>query len=240
MVSETNKKSRNMLYLIFFSLLFFSLTSCFPFFKYPLPKQPNSKSDPQLMGAWILTTQTGHKIYMFIFPRNSEWFDLLCISNMDGEDSSMGINISIMEGYSTLINDEKFLSLRLRRRDFLDPNEIKVLPFLIVNYEISGSDELNIKFISGEKVDDLVKEGKLKAEAIKQEMPLGVIVDANLVTSSSEELKDVIANKGIKTLLANSSDDIAQAYSKIGLGSFVGQDKIFVMTFKRAIIEEKK
>ena len=35
------------------------------------------------------------------------------------------------------------------------------------------------------------------------------------------------------------SDEVPNAYTQLGIGSFVGQDKIFVMTFKKVKLEEK-
>lgn len=207
MLKNVYKKYHRFLYLFLF--LSICLTSCYPFFKNPLPAPADLKIDFQLSGAWILTTQSGHKQEMFVFPRSTGWFDMLYVSNIDGEDSSNGIEVSVMEGYCTSINEDKFLCLRMRKRDINGPNEKKFLPFMIINYEISKSDELNFKLFSGEKVDKLIHEGILKTETIREEMPLWITYDSNIVSSSSDELKEVIAKEGVKAFLATSSDEIA-------------------------------
>jgi hypothetical protein len=247
MLKNVYKKYYQFLYLFLF--LSICLTSCYPFFKNPLPPPSELKVDPQLSGAWILTTQSGHKQELFIFPRSTGWFDLLYVSNIDGEDSSKGIEVSIMEGYGTSVNKDKFLCLRLRNRDFTDPNEEKNINYMIVNYEITDNNELNIKLFSGEKVKNLIKDGKLKGEivtedALKDDI-LGLLFkgvftyEIFFVTASPDELKEVITKESIKAFLATSSDELPNAFSELGIGSFVGPDKIFFMTFKKAKLEEK-
>ncbi len=246
MLKTIGEKYHALLFLSLFLLI--CLTSCYPFFKNPLPPPSEMKVDPQLSGVWILTTQSGHKQEMFVFPRSSGWFDMLYVSNIDGEDSSKGIEVSIMEGYNTTVNNDKFLCLRLRNRDITDPNEEKNINYMIVNYEITTNDELNIKLFSGEKVKNLIKVGKLQGEivtedALKEDI-LGLIFkgvftyETFYVTASPEELKEVIAKEGLKAFLATASDEVPSLFVEHGIGSFVGKDKIFVMTFKKAKVEE--
>jgi hypothetical protein len=245
MTRDIIEKSRGLPYLIVPILLSVSLASCYPEFKNPIPPPAELKADPQILGTWYLTNQSDSKMQMFIFQRSNGWIDLVSIENIDSKESNDGITVSIMEGYSTFINEQKFLCLRLRKRDFSNPDieKIKEFPFLIFNYETPSKDELDIKLFSLEKVKELIKAGKLKGEIVTEDAlkndVLGLLFkrvftyERIIVTASSDELKEAIAKEGVEAFLASSSDELAKAFSEIGWGSFVGQDKIFVFPFSR-------
>jgi hypothetical protein len=246
MLRNIYAKFRMLHSLILSFLLLSCLTSCYPFSKNPLPLPSELKADPNILGTWFMTSKSGSKTQMSIFQRNNGWIDVVSIENIDDEKSANGITVSVMEGYNTAVNEQKFLCLRLRKRDFAnsDVNEAGEIPFLIVNYETPNNNELNVKLFSYEKVKRLITRDKLKGEIIKEDVLKNslleilfrmkpVDIEGVLITASSDELKEAISKEGIKVFLATSSDEIAKSLVSAGVGAFVGQDEIYVLTYSR-------
>ena len=203
---------RSSLYLTLSLLLLICLASCYPEFKNPIPPPAELKADPQILGTWVRTSdESGSKEQLCIFQRKSGWIDVVLIDEIDSKESEDGINVSVFEGYSTSVNKQKFLCLRVRTKDYghVDPEEFAEPPFYIVNYEATSDNKLVIKHFSLEKVEELIKAGKLKGEITK-----GQYVDHVTVTSSSDEMVEVI--------------------SKEGAGAFIGQDKEDTLIFSRS------
>jgi hypothetical protein len=211
MTRNVREKYRGSLCLVLSILGLICLVSCYPEFKNPLPPPPELKADPQILGTWLGTNEAGSKEQLLIFQRSSGWIDVVLIDEIDSKESEDGINVGIFEGYSTSVNRQKFLCLRVRKKDYshVDPREIGEPPFYIVNYETPSDNKLIIKHFSIEKIEELIKEGKLKGEIAK-----GQYVDKVTVTSSSDELVEVI--------------------SREGAGAFIEQDPNYNLVFSRS------
>jgi hypothetical protein len=180
------------------------LTSCYPEFKNPIAPPSELKADNHILGTWIRTTDSGSKEQLSMFQRSSGWIDVVYINDIDSKESQNGINVGIFEGYSTFLNKQKFLCLRLRKRDFNErEREAAEFHFYIVNYEIPNHNELTIKFFSLQKVKELIKKGKLKGEVVEQGL-----IDKVTVTSSSDELTEVISKEGVGAFIEQDKDDI--------------------------------
>ncbi len=191
------------LYLILLLLLFICLASCYPEFKNPIPPPPELKADRQTLGTWIRTTKSGSKEQLSIFQRsNSGWVDVVYIYDIDSERTADGINLLVLEGYSTFVNKQRFLCLRGRKKDYSHSDkEVGESHFLIVNYETPSNDELIIKLFSTQKAEELIKEGKLKGEVVKEDFSKGQPFDKVTVTSSSDELVEVISTEGAEAFI---------------------------------------
>jgi len=218
-------KFRSALFLILCLLLIISLASCFPEFKNPIPPPPKLKADHQILGTWTRAYKVHQSVYkeqLSIFRRSSGWIDVVWIYNIDKKESEDGINLLVLEGYSTSVNKQRFLCLRVRKRDFnwagqrnhsRSDKEVGERPFtkdwIMVNYEIPSKDELIIKHFSTQKVKELIKEGKLKGEVVKEEMfkEQGQSLDKVTVTSSSDELVEVISKEGAGAFIWQDTDD---------------------------------
>ena len=205
-------KSRGSLCLVLSLLLLICLASCYPEFKNPIPPPAELKADPQILGTWVRTTdESGSKEQLCIFQRKSGWIDVVLIGEIDSKESEDGIDVGTFEGYSTSVNKQKFLCLRFRKKDYShnNPEEFGEPPFYIVNYETTGDSKLVIKHFSLEKVEELIKAGKLKGEITK-----GQHVDHVTVTSSSDELIEVISKEGAGAFIGQGKDDI-EVFSRI-------------------------
>jgi len=205
-------KFRSSLYLILCLILIISLASCYPEFKNPIPPPPKQKADHQILGTWVRTTKSTSKEQLSIFQRSSGWIDVVYIQHIDSNESEDGINVAVLEGYTTFVNKQKFLCLRFRKKDhyYIDMEGFGGFLFYIFNYETtSEKDELIIKPFSLQKVKELIKEDKLNGEMVKR----GKYLDEVLVTSSSDEL--------------------IEAISKEGVGAFIGQDEEDILVFKK-------
>lgn len=234
MTRKVCDKFLSSLYLILSLLLLISLTSCCPVFKNPIPPPPELKADHQILGTWVRTFKGGQhesKEQLSIFQRSSGWIDVVYIYDIDSEGSADGINLLVFEGYSTSVNKQQFLCLRFRKKDFnwrlqekdysLSDKEIVEAPFaaywIIVNYEISSNDELIIKRFSTQKVEELIEEGKLKGEVVKEEVfkkqPSDDVLkkrpfDKVTVKSSSDELVEVISREGAEAFIWQDANDV--------------------------------
>jgi len=196
---------RGSLYLGLSLLLLISLASCLPEFKHPIPPPPELKADQQILGTWVRTTKKGSKEQLSIFPRSSGWTDVVYISGIDSKESQDGINVAVFEGYSASVNKQRFLCFRLREKDVHEAEkEIGGFGYRIANYETPGNGTLIVKLFSMEKAKELVKEGKLKGEIVKQ----GQYFDKVTITSSSEELVEAVSREGLGAFVEPGEDDV--------------------------------
>ena len=197
---------RSSLYLILSLLILISVASCYPEFKNPIPPPSELRADHQILGTWIRKTESDSKEQLSIFQRSSGWIDVVYINDIDSKESQNGINVGIFEGYSTFVNEHKFLCLRFRKRDFGETDrEAQDFHFYIVNYENPGKNELVIKHFSLQKVKELIEEDKLKGKVVKQQ---GRYIDKVIVTSSSDELNETISREGVGAFIEQNEDDI--------------------------------
>lgn len=225
MTNNVRDKYRCSLYSVLSLLLLISLVSCYPEFKNPISPPPELKADPQILGTWVRTykvDQSEYKEQLSIFPRSSGWIDVVWIYDIDKKESVDGINLLVLEGYSTSVNKQRFLCLRVRKRDFnwagqrnhsWSDKEAGERPFtkdwIIVNYEIPINNELVIKPFSTQRVEELIEKGKLKGEVVKQELlkTPGPTLGEVTVTSSSDELVEVISKEGAGAFIWNDAND---------------------------------
>ena len=122
----------------------------------------------------------------------------------------------VFEGYSTSVDKQNFLCLRLREKDWKGRDrEVEDLYFLMANYDTPSKDELVIRLFSMQKVKELINEGKLQGKVTKRGRSSMIDFDKVVVTSSSDELIEVI--------------------SKEGVGAFVGHDETDILVFSRIV-----
>lgn len=217
-------KFRSSLYLILSLLLLICLASCYPVFKNPIPPPPKLKADHQILGTWVRTykaEQHEYKEQVSIFQRRSGWIDLVWIYDIDREEPTDGINVLIFEGYSTSVNKQRFLCLRFREKDsnwalqkahsrsYSEAGGEPSIVYWIVNYETPNNDELVIKPFSTQRVEELIEKGKLKGEVVKNKLvkEQGLSLDKVIVTSSSDELVEVISKEGAGAFVWQDAND---------------------------------
>jgi hypothetical protein len=187
--------------------LLICISSCYPEFKNPIPPPSELKADPHILGTWVRPTESGSKRELLIFPRSSGWIDVVVISDIDAKEAKSGINVVVLEGYNTSVNKYKFLCLRLREKDWEGRDRApEDFYFLIVNYEAPG-DELIVRLFSMDKVKALIKEGKLQGKIIERGRRSVVDFDDIIVTSSSDELVELISREGIPAFTGENEED---------------------------------
>jgi hypothetical protein len=216
MTRKIYDKFRGFLYSIPCSLLLVSLASCYPKFKNPIPPPSKLKADSQILGTWVRTNESDSKQQLLIFQRSSGWIDVIQINDIDSKESESGISVVVFEGYSTSVNKQKFLCLRLREKDWEGKDtEVGDFYFLIVNYEATIKDKLILRLFSLQKVKELIKEGKLKGEVVRRGQASTVDVDRVIVTSNSDKLVEVISREGVGAFIGQDENEILM-FSKIG------------------------
>lgn len=206
-------------------LLFISLASCYPEFKNPIPPPPELKADPQILGTWVRmykVDQSEYKEQLSIFSRSNGWIDAVWIYDIDKKESTDGVSLLVFEGYSVSVNKQRFLCLRVRKRDFnwtgqKNPSwtdeEAEGLRFtknwIIANYEAPTNDELVIKPFSSRRIEEFIEKGKLKGEVKKK----GLLrmqepsLDEITVASCSNELVEVISQQGAGAFIWDDPND---------------------------------
>jgi len=247
----------NFLYLMLPLLLLISLTSCSPRFKNPIPPPPELKADSQILGTWTRTfkvDQYEYKEQLSIFPRNSGWIDVVWIYDIDRGPSTDGINLLVLEGYSTSVNKQRFLCLRFRKKDFSwilrdkdysrSDNEVGasnfVVNWIIVNYETLNNGELVIKPFSTQRVEELIKKGKLKGEVVKDDVFKGQIFEDALF--NGQRFEDVLKEQGLSPniiTVTSSADELIDLISREDVGAFIGQDANDTFRYMNVLIFSK-
>ena len=245
MTRKTHDSFRSSLFLLLSLLLSISFISCFPTFKNPIPPPTELRADHQILGTWIRTykvNQSEYKEQLSIFSRSDGWIDVVWIYNIDKKDSTDGINLLVLEGYSSFVNKQRFLCLRVRERDFnwagqrnqglgdkKDGEQYFTKNWIIFNYEDPRNDELVIKTFSTQKVEELIEKGKLKGKVVKEKKEgifsrmQGPHFDKIIVTSSSDELAKVIYKEGSEAFICNDPNNTFRfmdtlVFSKLGNG----------------------
>jgi len=208
---------RSSLYLMLSLLLSISLASCYPEFKNPIPPPPELKADHQILGTWVRmykVDQSEYKEQLSIFSRSNGWIDAVWIYDIDKKESTDGVSLLVFEGYSTSVNKQRFLCLRLREKDWQGRDaKVEASRFLvfwiIVNYETPNNDELVIKPFSTQRVEELIEKGKLKGEVVKGKLfkEQGLSLDKVTVTSSSDELVELISKEGAEAFIWQDAND---------------------------------
>ena len=224
MSNNTYTKLQGSFYLILSLLLLICLVSCYPEFMNPIAPPAELKADPQILGTWVRTYKADDSEYkeqLSVFPRSNGWIDVVWIYDIDKKESTDGVNLLILEGYNTSVNRQRFLCLRIRKRDFnwtgqKNPKWTEkgeelcfTKDWFIANYEAPTKDKLVIKPFSTQIVEDLIEKGKLKGE-IKKEGLLRMqepSLDEVTVTSSSDELVKVISQQGTGALIWDDPND---------------------------------
>jgi len=238
MTRKVCDRFQSSLYSMLSLLLFITLASCSPIFKNPIPPPPELKADRQILGTWVRTLkedQQEYKEQLSIFPLGGGWIDVVYIYGIDREEPADGINLLVFEGYSTSVNKQKFLCLRFREKDFnwahqkdysRRGKEVGGHPFIvywiIVNYETPNNGELIIKRFSTRRVEELIKEGKLKAEIVKAEVFPGLPFED---VFKGQPADDVLKRRPFDGVgVTSSSDELVELISREGVGAFICQD----------------
>lgn len=171
-------------------VLFFS-ASCIPEFKNPLPVPKGVKPDQTILGTWENESR-GEKFQVSFFPKESGEMYLVWI-NIEGPEYGPP-DVSIWWGYTTILNKDKFLCLRVIKKVNQDSGDEQEEPmFTIAYYRIPNEDTLLIYMFSQDAVEHMIEKGKLKGEIKK-----GKYIDKVTVTSSSEELAAAIIKEGVE------------------------------------------
>ena len=197
--------------LIFLLSLSFStviITSCYPEFMHPIPPPKQLNPDSKILGLWFRTTEND-KQQLSIFPRKNGWVDIVYVYDINSKTSEDGINILVFEGYTTFVEEKKFLCFRPRSKDYnkLYNKVREKFSFIIVNYYVSDEGNLIVKHLSTDKIINLVNNGQLKGQVYKKNPNEGRFNDSVKVESSSDDLLKVICKKGTCAFLDESEQD---------------------------------
>ncbi len=169
------------------------LTSCVVEFINPIPPPKNLKPDPTLLGEWEIA-EGDEKVRLYFYPRPSGWIDVILLEMR----SDHKIHLEVYEGYSTQINQDKFLCLMVRETG-LKKEEDKKEPsgYHIIHYKISDEGAFSFRMFDVEKVKEMVRKGEIK----------GTITSGRtLVTSKANELVKQIQKKGAEAFTDTRED----------------------------------
>lgn len=167
--------------------------SCVPEFENPLPPSSELAPDSLLVGTWLSPDDPKGGDRMMVLPRSSGWVDILLVSDV-GSD---GVDLTVFEGYSSVVGDDKFLCLRERGVESSDDvTRERGLRYVLTYYSVSDRGELALAPFSYEKVQALITSGDLDA----QERPRGTET-RQVVTTTAEALASLILRKGTQAFI---------------------------------------
>jgi hypothetical protein len=232
-------------------LLLTALASCQPLFTHPLPPPRELKADNQILGTWTTTFKVDKhesKAQLSIFPRGSGWIDAMYIYDIDCERPGDGLSFLVFEGYSTSVNKQRFLCLRLQEKYFnwaqlmgYSPSdkgvgEPPLLKYwIIVNYETPNSDELIMRQFSTEKLEGLIKQGHLKGQVQTGEPFPHTRFDG-------QRLEDLLREKGLSlkaVIVTSSAQELSEVIGTQDIGAFLGQGTFDTLVFSRGAVQYK-
>jgi hypothetical protein len=183
-------------------VLFFS-ASCIPEFKNPLPVPKGVKPDQEILGTWESwesdPNSKDESFQITFFPAKSGGMYIVW-TNIEGPEYDP--DISILQGYTTVLNKDKFLCIRpIKKINRDSEDEQGGQSFVIANYRISD-DTLLIYVFSQYSIKRLIEKGKLKGEIKERSFS-----DEVTVTSSSEELAAAIIKEGVENFIVDDEGD---------------------------------
>ena len=173
-------------------------TSCFPEFENPLPRSKDMTPDRAILGTW--ETMPGKEHFQVSFFEKSSGEMYIVWLNLEIEHTPPGV--AVFQAYSTSVNKNKFLCLRIIKRinqDSIDKQEKPM--FLIARYEISSKGILSVNMSSQSAIKRMIEKNELKGRIENRKY-----IDKVIVTSSSDELVAAILKNGIGSII--SEDDI--------------------------------
>jgi len=186
------------------------VTGCPPRFQNPLPIPAELKFDAGIAGSWWRSIATDEQQVM-IYPRRDGWADIVYVYGINSTFYRDGINVLVCEGYTTLVGKERFLCVRRRKKDVemcKGAGEPEQLMYVIFNYYLSKERNLVLKGLANQKLVKLIKENKLSGRIYEEDVAAAQFETEVLITSSSNELADVLSTKGLQALISEDEEDL--------------------------------
>jgi hypothetical protein len=178
------------------------LTSCVAEFINPIPPPKDFKADPNLLGEWEMT-EGQSMVRMYIYPRPSGWIDIICIET----DSKNKIKLDVYEGYSTQIEQDRFLCLREREAHAYNQEDKEgQLGYFICHYKISENDLLSFSLFDVDKITAMVRKGELDGTIGSW----GKVT----VTSKANVLVALISKKGVDSFISPTDKEGTFTFSR--------------------------
>lgn len=163
------------------------VASCIPTFEHPLPEPDPLAADPGLLGTWLgRDADAGEESRLLVFTRPSGHVDLVFISGINDPDAEDGVDVSLFEGYTTLVGEERFLCIRARGMGEEKDDEEKP-GVMIAAYAIDDGGGLAISLFGPNQVKALIESGKLQGAVEK-----GKHTQTIVVTSPAEALVELV------------------------------------------------
>ncbi|MDA0577753.1 MAG: hypothetical protein O3B24_06610 [Verrucomicrobia bacterium] len=161
--------------------------ACVPEFQNPLPVAPDMRPDPALLGTWAGAVDADNGSQVSFFPRANGWMDIVHITDSNG--SVQRCDVSRYEGYSTTVEDERYLCLRVVGDPGVPVDATN--GYYIARYAIAPADALAIQLFDQKSVRALIEQ-----DALQGTITEGEHVDTIRVTSSPARLVAAILEAG--------------------------------------------
>jgi hypothetical protein len=140
---------------------------------------------------------------MYIYPRPSGWIDIICIET----DSKNKIKLEIYEGYSTQIEQDRFLCLREREaRAYNKEDKGDQLGYFICHYKISENGLFSFSLFDVDKITAMVRKGDLEGTVTS----FGKVI----VTSQANALVALISKKGVNHFISPTDKEGTFTFSR--------------------------
>ena len=175
------------------------LTSCVAEFVSPIPPPKSSEPDQAILGEWEMA-EKDEKMRIYIYPRRSGWIDIIGVEI----DSKNKIKLDIYEGYTTQIQQGKFLCLKEREME-VKKEGVEESGYYIVPYKISDDGRFSFRIFDVDKINEMIRKGELKGNITRWK---------TIVTSGADELVSLILKKGVDSFVEPTQDISKSTFSR--------------------------
>jgi hypothetical protein len=128
----------------------------------PLSQPGEYENDSRLDGTWFTQNKNGSGYIHFSHSKEDGWIDIATV----GFDEERGLDVDFCKGFTTFLENGKFLNVQCRVNLEKEPSE-KYSEFQILNYDITGENELRLRAWNANYVQESIKVGRIRGRQNK-------------------------------------------------------------------------
>lgn len=128
----------------------------------PLSQPGEYENDSRLTGTWFTQNKDGRGYIHISRSKEDGWVDIASV----GFDEVRGLDVDFCKGFTTPLENGKFLNIQCRVNLEKEPSE-KYSEFQILKYEVTSGNELQLMAWNSDYVQESIKKGRIKGRQNK-------------------------------------------------------------------------